>query len=288
MLVDDLAAGQALQIGRPGVVGVDRLDHARTRDARDVPEQHHHEREARQQEVLHLLGGVRTRRGGGADREPLEPEAEDEDEDDRGHELRDRGQREARDGDQAVRHPPPPQAGDRAAEDAERDDEHEGDGGELERVDERRPEQIRDRDLVLQRRAEVAVEEVREPVPVLLVERTVEPERLVEVVDVLLAREGAEHVAPDVSRQHLRRREDDDAEQEERDQRVGEPLEQEPGDGVFLRGLKAGPPRGDGPARSAQTRPVTCGSGRPGRARRPGIPSPTSSRRRCSCRSTGR
>ena len=60
----------------------------------------------------------------------------------------------------AVGHPPAPQAGDRAAEDAQRDDEDERDGGELERVDERRPEQVGDRDLVLQRRAEVAVEEV--------------------------------------------------------------------------------------------------------------------------------
>ena len=132
VLVDDLAAGEALQIGGARVVGVDRLDHARASDARDVPEQHHHEREAREQKVLHLLGRVRTRRGCGADREPLEPEAEDEDEDDRCHELRDRGQREARDGDQAVRHPPPPQAGDGAAEDAERYDEDEGDGSELE------------------------------------------------------------------------------------------------------------------------------------------------------------
>ena len=84
------------------------------------------------------------------------------------------------------------------------------------------------------------MEEVAEPVPVLLVQRTVEPERLVVVVDVLLAREGAEHVATDVARQHLRGREHDDAEQEERDQRVDEPLEQEPGDGVFLQGLRPG------------------------------------------------
>ena len=37
------------------------------------------------------------------------------------------------------------QAGDRAAEDAERHDEHERDGRELERVHERRPEQVGDR-----------------------------------------------------------------------------------------------------------------------------------------------
>ena len=49
-------------------------------------------------------------------------------------------------------------------------------------------------------------------------------------VDVLLAREVAEHVAPDVARQQLRGREHDHAQEPQRDQGEREPFQQEPGD----------------------------------------------------------
>ncbi len=54
-----------------------------------------------------------------------------------------------------------------AADDGERNDHDEREGGELERVHERRPDQLAHGEAVGERRPEVAVEEPRDPVPVL-------------------------------------------------------------------------------------------------------------------------
>ncbi len=53
-------------------------------------------------------------------------------------------------------------------------------------------------------------------------------ELLVEVVHGSLVGEGAENAAGDVSGKNVRAEEDEHAEQEERDRRQAEPLEQEP------------------------------------------------------------
>ena len=88
-----------------------------------------------------------------------------------------------------------------------------------------------------------------------------------------LARERAEHVAADVARQHLRGREHDHAQQEERDQREREPLEQEPGDRLPPPSTAPGRRRCGGPAQSD----VRLGERRVAeehraRGRRPGSP----------------
>ena len=80
-------ARQPLEERGPRVVGVERLDRAGPRDARDVAEEEDDERERGEEEVLELrqeaapVGRVR------ADREEVEPEREDEDQDDPGDEL---------------------------------------------------------------------------------------------------------------------------------------------------------------------------------------------------------
>src|SRR5205814_92149 len=148
-----------------------------------------------------------------------EEDAEGDDEEDRRHELGNGSQREARERDRAVREPAAPQSGRDAAENRQRDDEHERLGGQLERVDERRAEQAPDRHLVLERLAHVAVDEVPDPAPVLREQRPVRADLVVEQVEGLLRRERPEDVAADVTREELRRREDDDAQDEKRYER---------------------------------------------------------------------
>jgi hypothetical protein len=121
------------------------------------------------------------------------------------------------DGDHPVGDPVPPQRRDDAAEQADRHHEDERERGQLERVDERRSEQVRHGDVVLERVPEVAADEVADPVPVLRRDRPVDPVLVVEHRDVVRARERAEHVPPDVARKQLRGREDDHAQHEERD-----------------------------------------------------------------------
>src|SRR5438552_1674024 len=69
---------------------------------------------------------------------------------------------------------------DDASEDAERDDEDERDRPELQRVDERGPEEVPDGNLVLQRRPHVAAQESRDPIRVLRQYGAVHSELVVE------------------------------------------------------------------------------------------------------------
>jgi hypothetical protein len=120
------------------------------------------------------------------------------------------------------------EGGDDSTEDRQRHDEHEGEGGELERVDERVADESRNGEAVGEGFAEITLEEARDPVPVLGPEGAVGAKLLVQVVDGRLVGERAEDAAGDVAGQHLRAEEDDDAEQPERDERETEPLEEEP------------------------------------------------------------
>ncbi len=91
-------------------------------------------------------------------------------------------------------------------------------------------DQVAHRDAVGEGLAEVALEEARDPVPVLRQERSVGAELLVKRVDGCLIREGAKDPACDVPRKDLCPDEDDHAEEEERDDCEAEPLEEEPSD----------------------------------------------------------
>ena len=90
-------------------------------------------------------------------------------------------------------------------------------------------EQIPGRDLLRQRGPEVAVEQPARPVDVLDEDRPVGSQLLVEGIDRLLRRERAEHGAADVSGEDRRDPEDDHAEEEQRDQREADALEEEAG-----------------------------------------------------------
>ena len=129
------------------------------------------------------------------------------------------------------------QRGEHAAQDPERHDDHEREERELQRADERVPDEISDRRRVLVRGAEVAGHHATRPVEVALRDRVVHAELLVQQVDGPLVRERAEDRAARVAGQELRRREDDDAEQDERDRREGEALEDECGDRGLLGGV---------------------------------------------------
>jgi hypothetical protein len=74
------------------------------------------------------------------------------------------------------------------------------------------------------------VEQAAEPVRVLLDQRPVGPELVVQVVDDRLVSERAEDGPPDVAGKDLGAEEDDQAEQPERDESEYESLEQEPSD----------------------------------------------------------
>ena len=81
------------------------------------------------------------------------------------------------------------------------------------------PTRSLDRDAVGERLAQVALEEARDPVPVLREQGLVGAELRVEGVDRRLVGERAEDPAGDVAGQDLRADEDDHAQQEERDDR---------------------------------------------------------------------
>ena len=125
------------------------------------------------------------------------------------------------------------QAGDDAAEDAERhDDARTRRRASLSEFDERRAEQVADRHLVLERRAEVAVQR-----SVVIQSQYCVDQRPVDAELVVAARRRRcwlaklpEDVAADVARQQLRRGEHDHAEQEQRDEREAEAFEQEASD----------------------------------------------------------
>ena len=151
-----------------------------------------------------------------------------QDEDDPGHELGEDGEREAPDRDHPVCEPVTAERCDDTAENRERDDQDEGERGELERVHERVADQLTGGDAQRVRLAEVAGQEARDPVPVLGQQRLVGAELLVEVVDGGLVGERSEDPAADVTGENVRGEEDEHAEEEERDRRQAEPLEQEP------------------------------------------------------------
>ena len=123
-----------------------------------------------------------------------------------------------------------------AAEHRDRDDDQEGEEGELGRVSERRPEEVTDGPVERVRVAEIALKDAADPVSVLDDDRPVRAELLVELVDRLLSRERAEDRATDVAGEKLRRGEENHAEEEQRDERQPESPEEESCDRRLLQG----------------------------------------------------
>jgi len=78
------------------------------------------------------------------------------------------------------------------------------------------------------------VERVGDPAPILLVPWPVDAELVIEKVNRLLVGKWPEDRPPDVTGQKLGESEDEHAQQEERDDREAEALEEEAGDGVDL------------------------------------------------------
>jgi hypothetical protein len=105
-----------------------------------------------------------------------------------------------------------------AAEDRQRDDDDEGEDGELERVDQRVAEHLGDGTAEGERVAHVERQQAGDPVEVLRDQRFVGAEPLVQGVHRPLVRERPEDRPPDVARQNLRADEHDEAEQHQRDQ----------------------------------------------------------------------
>ena len=123
-----------------------------------------------------------------------------------------------------------------AAEHRDRDDDQEGEEGELGRVSERWPEEVSDGPVERVRVAEIALEDAADPVSVLDEDRAVRAELLVELVDGLLIRERPEDRAADVAGKKLRGDEENHAQEEERDERQPESPEEESCDRRLLPG----------------------------------------------------
>ena len=228
---DDDGGRQPFEVRGPRVVAVERLDHPGPRDPRDVAEEDERQRERGQEQVLRpassrFAPGLSLRRH----RQPAEPDREDEDEHDPRHEVRHRGDREAERRDPLVGRPPVAEPGDHAAEDRERHEDHEGDERELERVLERGPEQVPRRHLLRQRRAEVAVQDARSPSPCTATtsDRFVPSCSLSASTDSWVAN-GPSTARPTLPGRMLDDREDDHAEQDQRDQREADALDEEAG-----------------------------------------------------------
>jgi len=223
---DNRVSGKPFQIRRPCVIRVERLDDSGPGDSRDIAEQHDRERHCRECEVPDLGQRSRTRFPLRGDWEPAEPDREDEDQHESRHELGDDGKRKSDDGDPAIGRPPDAQAGEDAAEDPERDDDQKREHGKLHGVDERGLDDVPDRRLRRgERVTEVSSHDPTQPVDVLDDCGSVRAVLVVVCRHRLFGGVRPEHRASHVAGQELRGREDDRAEEEERDQREARALE---------------------------------------------------------------
>ena len=153
------------------------------------------------------------------DGEPFQPDREDHDEHDPGDELRDGRERESRHADAPVDCPAAVERGQHPAEDAERNHDHEGDRGQLERAPECREQERADRRAELVGGAQIAVDDARHPRPVLADQRAVGADRVVQHLHGVLGGERAEDRPARVAWQHRPREEDDQAQENQGEQR---------------------------------------------------------------------
>ena len=161
-----------------------------------------------------------------------ERDADGDDEERRGDELRDGRRRHAGQDDRPIRDPVPSPGREQPGQDADRDGQDERQGGQLGRAADGRRER-RHHGLVRHERvAEVERDEVAHRAHVLLDERIVRAQLLVERVDALLGRERAQDRPPDVGRQDVGDDEHEGGQQPQRDQRQEQPPQDEPCHGV--------------------------------------------------------
>ena len=110
-----------------------------------------------------LVQGRGARPGRGGDRQPLQLDAEYHEEHDAGHELGHGRQRQSGHRDDPVRAAARVKRGDHAADEAERHHDHERERGQLDRIDQRGPDERLHRRPVGVRGAQVAVQQPAEP-----------------------------------------------------------------------------------------------------------------------------
>ena len=198
----------------PHIVGAHREDDLAAQVADEDRGELKRERERRQEEVPEVLGhGLPEAR----DREPLQREAEEQDQEDPKPEVR-RGEREEEtDADELVGPPPFVYRGEDP--EGERDDGRQahGVGRQRERDRDTCEHEIADRLAVQQRLAHVAVRESRHEVPVLLEDRSVQAELLAKLRGLLVRRAVAQDQEGGIARKDPHHAEDHDghAEQDE-------------------------------------------------------------------------
>ena len=275
MSPDHRLAREPLEVRGARVVGVERLDDAGARDARDVAEEDDHERDRRQRQVLHLRQRPRAGLPLRGDRQPAEPDREDEDEHEPGDELGDDGEREPDDRDRRDRSACPTR---RPARTPPRipngTTSTNANDGELQRVDERRLDDVPDRDARLRERLpEVALDAPPSQSTYWTTAGRSVPCSWLYAATASSRGVPPEHGASDVSGQELSRREHDHAQQDERDQREAEALGDVAGRSVSpCRGRPGTSP--DRPLSAAATR-ATCGRCGRARSHRPGSSGPS-------------
>ena len=177
-------------------------------------------------ELAQRGGPGRRVRGDG---EPLQPDREDHDEHDPGDELRDGREGEPRHADAPVDRPAAVERGQHPGEDAERNHDHEGHRGQLERAPEGREQEGADRQAELGGGAQVAVQRC----PIIQLQYWVisgrsTPRLMVQRQHGAFGGERAEDLPARVARQHRPREEDDQAQQDQGEQRQPQSLQYVP------------------------------------------------------------
>jgi hypothetical protein len=171
MADDDGRPAEPPAPSRLDVLQFERVDHARARDATNERTQGQRERDCRQCEVVDATGEPAPQPEDG---EPVKVGGEHDDQHDRRDVLRERRADEHDPRDHDVGRLASPHRSNDAAAHAEQQHEDPGVGGELEGRQDLRPDHIRDRSLACDRRSEVPVKHIAEPVCELDEKRSVE------------------------------------------------------------------------------------------------------------------
>ncbi|KUM27251.1 hypothetical protein AU467_02360 [Mesorhizobium loti] len=218
---NDLPATQPFQRGGARIVSGQRLDHAGPRHAGQIAGEVQHQWQSRQDEVIAARPKARALGRGTGDRQPVQPQAEDQEQEQPGDEIRDDTKRDAGENDQPIDKPTLAEAGDDACADTQRDEKQQYDAGKRGRATEACQHKGADGRAHRQRRAEVAAERCAEPMPVLDEHGLVGAELFVQRRDGLRIGEWTEHDACDIAGQDLPGEEDQCAHQPQGEQQRG-------------------------------------------------------------------
>ena len=157
----------------------------------------------------------------------MQPDAEDQNEHDRGNEFRHDAQGLAEQHQPAIAPSADPKRRPHPARDAERHDEGEGQRSELQGIDQRRADERRHGRAERERAAHVAHDEVPDPIPVLDGQRPIDAHLMVEQRHRARIGERSEHGASYIAREELPAQKDDHRQDRERDERQERPARQE-------------------------------------------------------------